>query len=545
MPRHNFERPDGQYQDMQTPSIHQLSHWVPPQGFPRQFSGILDEFPGAKSAYSLRRLTKNYKGPLFRGRRSGDDVEKDFGFNIKNDLDIAALWDFLYENSYFTSNHIAPTFTVNPASTYAPGTEGDAIYAIFTISIPINPKDGGIFERGATGDGVGFWIENGNFVWMVGDGTTISGPNVASVTVDASPYFGKTVDIQIFASNVEDTLRIYIREHGEDQYQLIGSTAITFTNVLYGFNPGSYFEISSPVRAGFPDVVSDCIPIGPFLVWEDTDTPLIANILTKTISDLFIPIWYDQSGNIFDFLQASFTNQPLIITLGILTINTKGLPQIQYSRSNLTNHLATFSPILSGSDSSIFFQTHQLVAEGGNSGVLITVPVGDDNSTGSPASLVFLLRSGSFDLRTIRTGLTVILNDVFDNNSHILTSQMNSFLVTTYKDSVFQNQSMSPLNALNTDRFLLGANFTSGAPTSGTTFASGELLLYDVDTAVARPGIEAGQIAYWITITGNESYNDGVQEGDLIYNDGAESGEVLVSTFLSGSSKKKKRSKKK
>jgi hypothetical protein len=60
------------------------------------FVGILDDYPNAAAAYSLRGLRINYTGSLIRVRRSSDNAEQDFGFidNIERNLDTTALTTF-------------------------------------------------------------------------------------------------------------------------------------------------------------------------------------------------------------------------------------------------------------------------------------------------------------------------------------------------------------------------------------------------------------------------------------------------------------------
>jgi hypothetical protein len=60
------------------------------------FSLLLDGYPNAAVAYSLRGLKIAYTGNAIRVRRSSDNAEQDIGFidNTNKDLDIAALTSF-------------------------------------------------------------------------------------------------------------------------------------------------------------------------------------------------------------------------------------------------------------------------------------------------------------------------------------------------------------------------------------------------------------------------------------------------------------------
>lgn len=57
------------------------------------FSFLLDQFPGASVAYSLRKLRTAYTGNCVRIRRSSDNTELDFGF-VNNYVDTASISTF-------------------------------------------------------------------------------------------------------------------------------------------------------------------------------------------------------------------------------------------------------------------------------------------------------------------------------------------------------------------------------------------------------------------------------------------------------------------
>ena len=67
------------------------------------FTGLLDTYPGATAAYSLRKLRSAYSGNAIRVRRSSDNTEQDFGF-VANVLDTASLLTFVGgNNGYITT----------------------------------------------------------------------------------------------------------------------------------------------------------------------------------------------------------------------------------------------------------------------------------------------------------------------------------------------------------------------------------------------------------------------------------------------------------
>lgn len=81
---------------------------------------LLDTYPGAAAAYSLRKLRTAYTGPAIRVRRSSDSVQLDIGF-VNNVLDTATLITFIglntgtitiwYDQSGNSKNLITGAFT--------------------------------------------------------------------------------------------------------------------------------------------------------------------------------------------------------------------------------------------------------------------------------------------------------------------------------------------------------------------------------------------------------------------------------------------------
>jgi hypothetical protein len=63
---------------------------------------LLDDYPNAAAAYSLRKLRTAYTGSAIRVRRSNDNTEQDIGF-VGNDLDTASLKTFVGANSGFVT----------------------------------------------------------------------------------------------------------------------------------------------------------------------------------------------------------------------------------------------------------------------------------------------------------------------------------------------------------------------------------------------------------------------------------------------------------
>lgn len=72
------------------------------------FEGVLDLYPNAAVAYSLRKLRAAYSGSAVRIRRSGDNAETDIGFTTSGDFDTATAQSFCIagggtQNGYVTT----------------------------------------------------------------------------------------------------------------------------------------------------------------------------------------------------------------------------------------------------------------------------------------------------------------------------------------------------------------------------------------------------------------------------------------------------------
>lgn len=64
---------------------------------------LLDSYPNAAAAYSLRKLRGAYSGSAIRVRRSSDNTQSDIGFNGSGGLDTTALTTFVGSGNGFVS----------------------------------------------------------------------------------------------------------------------------------------------------------------------------------------------------------------------------------------------------------------------------------------------------------------------------------------------------------------------------------------------------------------------------------------------------------
>jgi len=88
---------------------------------------LLDNYPNAAAAYSLRLLRNEYAGSAIRVRRSNDNAEQDIAFDNSGNLDTSALTTFVGGNNGFVTiwydqsgnaNHATQTTSANQPKIY-------------------------------------------------------------------------------------------------------------------------------------------------------------------------------------------------------------------------------------------------------------------------------------------------------------------------------------------------------------------------------------------------------------------------------------------
>jgi hypothetical protein len=86
------------------------------------FSGLLNDYPGAAAAYSLRLLDSTYTGSAIRVRRASDNAEQDIGFD-DNELDTSALATFCSGTDGFVKTWYDQSGNANDATQTTTGSQ--------------------------------------------------------------------------------------------------------------------------------------------------------------------------------------------------------------------------------------------------------------------------------------------------------------------------------------------------------------------------------------------------------------------------------------
>jgi len=100
---------------------------------------LLDEFPNAAAAYSLRKLRTAYTGSAIRVRRSSDNAEQDIGFDSFNNLDTSTLSTFVGANNGFVTTWYDQSGNSNNATQAAAGDQPKVVDAGVLVTENGNP----------------------------------------------------------------------------------------------------------------------------------------------------------------------------------------------------------------------------------------------------------------------------------------------------------------------------------------------------------------------------------------------------------------------
>jgi hypothetical protein len=263
------------------------------------FIGLLDLFPNAAAAYSLRKLRAAYSGSAVRVRRSSDNTEQDIGFTTQGELDTTSLLSFVNEDvDVYTSDFIS--------SIDGWGNNNMTLSSNQTIG-------------GSSG-------------WLECEATTDSGilkRAKAPISLEAGCTY--TIQSKVYVESGNNVGGLYI---GADGNGLLVSTtdtdevvelSVTFTATTGG--DLEWFMTDSSLNPYFTGGLGKSIYI------KDT-------IITQTTADGHVKTWYDQSGNSNDATQGTPTAQPKIVSGGaVITEGTSAKPAIDFDVSGI--YLAT------------------------------------------------------------------------------------------------------------------------------------------------------------------------------------------------------------
>jgi hypothetical protein len=128
------------------------------------FVGLLDDYPSAAAAYSLRQLSSSYSGDAIRVRRASDNAELNIGF-VANELDTSALTTFASGTDGFVTTWYDQSGNSNDATQSTAGNQpqivssGSVNIEGIKPSTTFDSSDGFVLSSG-------FTLSNFTILWV-------------------------------------------------------------------------------------------------------------------------------------------------------------------------------------------------------------------------------------------------------------------------------------------------------------------------------------------------------------------------------------------
>lgn len=274
-------------------------------------SYLLDSYY-ATAAYSLRRLSKTYTGPVIRVRRSSDDTEQDIFLSGKS-IDIAALNSFVIQN--------VNTYTSNFSSGVDSNTATNGTLA------------GNIDSIGGQNDNLRFTINSSTGIHAI----------TRANAVKAGEFYNISYKVYIPSSNsLINKVGIYVGGSKTGVFPddiTTTDTWVSVTSQLNTTNVGGALEFYgiNGTNTSYTGNGTDVFYI------KDVSLTIVGGYTNGHIR-----IWYDQSQSGSNAEQTDITKQPKIISGGLLQITgNAGKPTLLFDGVNdgldVTTNKTTFT----------------------------------------------------------------------------------------------------------------------------------------------------------------------------------------------------------
>ena len=308
---------------------------------------LLDDYPNAAVAYSLRQLRTAYTGAAIRVRRSSDNAEQDINF-VSGDLDTQSLLDFVGYNQLTYSEDISQTAWTKTRAT--------ATANVTTAPDGLNTA--------------GKYIED---LTLGEHGGARSASIINGITYNVSCYFkqaertkirfysaisgSKSFDVDLTNGNVTNntfvsTPIVTAVSNGFYRISITDTASSSTAAAVFSFRT---FNASNQISYT-GDGISGVYVWGAQLTQSSSVLPY-----EKTVADAsrngFITTWYDQSTNANNSTQATAASQAQIVSSGSLILDPD-TGKISTLWSNDTYSIATsFAPVQENTQIAVFNKT--------------------------------------------------------------------------------------------------------------------------------------------------------------------------------------------
>jgi hypothetical protein len=423
---------------------------------------LLNDYPGAAAAYSLRKLNNAYAGSAVRVRRSSDNTEQDIGF-VLGQLDTTSLSTFVG-----TQNNLIPY------------SEDFTQWSLFN-SATVNTN--------ATTDPIG--------------GNTADRLNFATSALSQIFYPQSTL-----TNSVTYVISVYAKSDTKSKFRFkvsdgtteVFSPDITTTSSWVRYD---YTISSAPISNNVAIVNESAGGAGAIFIWGAQLNIRTLQTYTQTIgtaknNDGFVTKWYDQSGNVRDAIQATTANQPRIIYGGSITY-INGKPTVEnIANSYLATTQTAFTTLQTHSD---FIVTKALTQTQPNDyvGYLVFGPLsGNDFDSTSATTINTGQISTGKNLMLQGSGYSIIGSGLITLH-RLITHIINAQSGQAYSNNVSVGTSTGTFSTMNGGSLYIGVRYVSGLVNTSYSYLGffQEIITYNTNQTSNRTAIESNINSYY------------------------------------------------
>lgn len=438
---------------------------------------LLDIYPMASVAYSLRKLRTAYTGSAIRVRRSSDNTEQDFGFDNSGDLDVNSIENFVGWNLFAYSEQLQQSYwtktnlTVTTDIVVAPDglTTGDVLFetttnAPHTFQRNISLTSGQQYT-------ISFWVkdEGRNFLRVV---TSSDFTNTPAITPLA--WLNLSTGTIVSQNSGFNGSNLTITSDGswyKVSYTLTAQATGGLSVIILNTSPnGSTTSYVGDVTKG--------IAVWGLQVTQSSTVKPYRQTLAIAEGQGFVTTWYDQSGNANNLTQATAANQAQIVLNGSLRLD----PDNNKVSTQWTTDSYTLTSNITIAQNFLMFSVVNRAATNG-----VIQPLG--SISGSPYIFRWLA-NGDIISQVISGGVTHATAD----------TTIGDYVISALRDSSNVVKAWKNTNALSTGTSTgltaLITRFGTAAATNSTGWFQ-ELIYWNTDLESSRSAIETAINTYY------------------------------------------------
>jgi hypothetical protein len=434
---------------------------------------LLDQYPNAAVAYSLRKLRAGYIGSAIRVRRSSDNAEQNIGF-IGNDLDTASMLDFVGYNLWTYSEDISNALYIKGGL----NTTGTPPY-IDQATAPDGTLTGDkLIESTANGQHV---ISRSTVVLL--NGVSYNFSVFVKQAERTKIYVGTNISGSSVFCNI-DLTNGTISNNGLSNTPIVTAEANGWYRVSFNLiGLGS----SAGVSVGLLNASDQRIYVGNntsgayvwgFQISQSSTVKLYQKTVATAAGNGFVYIWYDQSGNSRNAEQATPAHQAQIVSNGFVIIDAVTLkPTTTWSSDRYT--------IIGGVNPITRYLSIGVLNRTANSNVIAHIGVaGAIGGTNGQQTFLWSPTTGN-----VRSDMSSVVNHGTNTNtgSFITTSEKNASDLKT----IYLNEIALPITATQAPS-LTGINMNTfgQAGNNFTTCQYQEYIYWNSEQSANRVAIE-------------------------------------------------------